>query len=276
VNLHQVDSAGHGSGTGAVYDTAIAQADHEIERLVDELRSRGEWSRTVLILLSDHSMDTTLMKTNLSSAFEGAGISGDDFVVVQNGSVDMAYLANRQSEGRFDLLRRMRASALATDGVNEALYREPNPEDGGTANTLDGAHPGWELAGPRTGDLVVTHDPGGAFTDPGSFDNPLVGNHGGPQTRDSFFAIAGGGPGVRSQTLSGFQDPLFDDTLLNPGQAENVDVAPTVMALFGLTAPTGNAGRFLSEAFDMRRIPGRGAPPRKGGGKPSAAGAATG
>ena len=36
------------------------QADHEIERLVGELRTRGEWERTVLILLSDHSMDTTV------------------------------------------------------------------------------------------------------------------------------------------------------------------------------------------------------------------------
>ena len=53
----------------------------------------------------------------------------------------------------------MRKRALATDGVNEALYREPNPEDGGDAHTLDGAHPGWRLAGGRTGDLFVTHDP---------------------------------------------------------------------------------------------------------------------
>ena len=260
VNLPQVDSAGHATGTGAAYDAAIMQADDEIERLVGELRARGEWQRTVLILLSDHSMDTTLQKTNLTSAFEDDGISGDDFVVVQNGSVDMVYLANRDAPGRFALLHRMRERALATDGVHEALYRAPNPEDGDGAHTLDGVHPGWRLAGPRTGDLVVTHDPAGAFSDPGSFDNPLAGNHGGPQTRDNFFAVIGGGPGVRSQTLSGSSDPLFDDTLANPGQAENVDVAPTVMGLFGLAAPRDSAGRFLSEAFDLAGVPGAGAP----------------
>jgi hypothetical protein len=123
------------------------QADDEIERLVGELRARGDWQRTVLILLSDHSMDTTLQKTNLTSAFEDDGISGDDFVVVQNGSVDMVYLANRNAPGRFALLHRMRERALATDGVHEALYRAPNPEDGEGAHTLDGAHPGWRLAG---------------------------------------------------------------------------------------------------------------------------------
>ena len=100
----------------------------------------------------------------------------------------------------------------------------------------------------------------GAFSDPGSFDNPLVGNHGGPQTRDNFFAVIGGGPGVRSQTLSGNQDPLFDDTLSKPGQAENVDVAPTVMRLFGMAAPSDSDGRFLSEAFDLGCVPGGGAP----------------
>jgi phosphonoacetate hydrolase len=260
VNLPQVDSAGHATGTGPGYDAAIMQADQEIGRLVSELRSRGEWERTVLVLLSDHSMDTTLQKTNLTSAFEGGGISGDDFVVVQNGSVDMVYLANRQAPGRFELLDRMRERALATDGVNEALYREPNPDDGRRAHTLDGTHPGWRLAGARTGDLVVTHAPAGAFSDPGSFDNPLAGNHGGPQTRDNFFAVTGGGPGVRSQTLLGSQDQFFDDTLANPGQAENVDVAPTVMGLFGLAAPRDSAGRFLSEAFDLCRIPGGGTP----------------
>jgi hypothetical protein len=260
VNLHQVDSAGHATGTGAAYDAAIKQADDEIARLVGELRSRGEWQRTVLILLSDHSMDTTITKTNLKGAFQSGGISPSDFVVVQNGSVDLVYLADRTSPNRFELLRRMRAQALATDGVNEALYREPNPADGGAANTLAGAHPSWHLDGPRTGDLVVTHDPGGAFSDPGSFDNPLTGNHGGPQTRDNFFAVIGGGDGVREQSLAGNRDVFFDDTLSNPGQAENVDVAPTVMGLFGLQPPRENAGRFLSEAFSLAVVAGAGAP----------------
>jgi hypothetical protein len=70
---------------------------------------------------------------------------------------------------------------------------------------------------------------------------------------------------VRNQTLSGTRDPLFDDTLSNPGQAENVDVAPTVMRLFGLAAPRDNSGRFLSEAFKLSAVPGKGAHPRGAG-----------
>jgi hypothetical protein len=265
VNLHQVDSAGHATGTGAAYEAAIGQADDEIARLVGELESRGEWQRSVLVILSDHSMDTTLVKTNLKSAFTGGGIAPDDFVIVQNGSVDLVYLANRTSPDRFELLKRMRAQALATGNVQEALYREPNPADGGSANTLAAAHPAWHLDGARTGDLVVTHKPGGAFTDPGSFDNPLTGNHGGPQTRDNFFAVIGGSGAVRSQSLAGNQDVFFDDTLSNPAQAENVDVAPTVMGLFGLGPPRDNSGRFLSEAFNLGALAGAGTPPARGG-----------
>ncbi len=54
----------------------------------------------------------------------------------------MVYLANRRSEGRHELLRRMREAALSTPGVAEAFYREPNPVDGGAANTLATARPG--------------------------------------------------------------------------------------------------------------------------------------
>ena len=187
-------------------------------------------------------------------------------MVVQNGSVDLVYLADRTSPNGSTCSSACAPEALATDGRrSEALYREPNPADGGTANTLAGAHPAWHLGGRRTGDLVVTHTPGGAFSDPGSFDNPLTGNHGGPQTRDNFFAVTSGGDAVRSQALAGNRDVFFDDTTSNPGQAENVDVAPTVMGLFGLQPPTDNAGRFLSEAFNLGAVPGAGTPPSAAG-----------
>ena len=62
VNLPQIDSAGHATGTGAAYDAAIAQADAELERFVTQQRSLGLWERTVMFVVSDHSMDTTPSK----------------------------------------------------------------------------------------------------------------------------------------------------------------------------------------------------------------------
>lgn len=265
VNLPEIDNAGHvfSTATGA-YAQAISDSDAQVQRLVEELRARGEWSRTVLILLSDHSMDTTLTKSSMDDAFPAAGIPKSDFMAVGKSSVDLIYLTNRASPARFEKLKRMRAAALATGNVSEALYREPNPLDGGVANTLDGRHPHWHAAGGRGPDLFLTHKPGGSFADPDPDDQPLPGHHGAPQTRDNFFAVIGGAEHVVRQDRRGTRAPDHDDTAANPGQAENVDVAATVMGLFGLAAPAQNEGRFLGEAFDGMRLPGRAAPARPG------------
>ena len=258
VNFPQIDSAGHATGTGSAYDQAIGLADQEIRRFVEHQREAGLWERTVMVLLSDHSMDTTPTKTALASRFSAAGIPSDSYEIVLNGSVEMIYLTDRASPGRFDLLKRMRAATMsgglpgAAPVIDEALYREPNPLDGGDAFTIDGAHPEWHASGPRTGDLFVTHMPGGAFSDPL---NPLPGNHGSPHTADNFFAVTGGGTLVRQQALAGQAAPRFEDRALNPGQAENVDVAPTVMRLLGRQAPANSSGRFLDEAFEASLVP---------------------
>ncbi|HEV2999159.1 MAG TPA: alkaline phosphatase family protein [Solirubrobacteraceae bacterium] len=251
VNLPTVDSAGHGTGTGAAYQQAIAQADAQLQRFVANQKELGLWGRTVMLVVSDHSMDTTLQKESLRLAFNAGGVADSEFLAVQNGSVDMVYLRDRDRPDRDAVLKEMRSIAAGTPGVDEALYRVPNPADGGAEHTLDAQHPGWRLAGERTGDLVVTHVEGGAFNEP----NPLVGNHGGPQTTDNTFAVISGGGQVRQQSLGGAVGPRFDDTLLNPGQAQNVDVAPTVMALFGLPAPADSEGRVLVEAFEPGALP---------------------
>jgi len=261
VNLPQIDSAGHATGAGSAYDTAIAQADGELKRFVDQQRALGLWERTVLFVVSDHSMDSTATKTSLTQRFRAAGIPDSDYLVVQNGSVDMVYLGDRQRPDRDAVLAKLRAAALAPalpgigqTEVDEALYLAPNGADGGAAHTLGAVHPGWRIAGERTGDLLVTHRTGGAFTDPA---NPLPGNHGGPLTSDNTFAVIGGGGIVRQQSLAGAVDARYDDTLRNPGQAQNVDVAPTALALLGRSAPRDNEGRVLTEAFEPGALPGR-------------------
>jgi hypothetical protein len=264
VNLHQVDRAGHVFGMGSSYDEAIALADDEIARLVGELRSRGEWERTVLVLLSDHSVDTIVRRVDLASLFADAGIPERDVRIVHPLGVSVAhvYLADRESPDRFALLQRMRAAALSSPDVAEALYRESNPMDGGVLRTVGFAHPDWHASHARSGDLLVLPAPGASFSD-ATLETPfdvLPGAHGASQTRDNFFAVVGGGPFVRQVTLDGQVGPLFDDTSLNSMQAENVDVASTVMGLFGLFAPRENQARFLSEAFDLAALPGGGAP----------------
>jgi predicted AlkP superfamily pyrophosphatase or phosphodiesterase len=248
VNFPTIDGAGHASGTeSGAYDQAIALMDTELQRFVANQKARGLWERTIMFVVSDHSMDTTLSsRPSLRQAFTLGGIPPNQVVVVQNGSVDMVYLADRQRPDRDAFLKRLRELSLQAANVDEALYRLPNAADGGAANTLDTVHPAWNIAGPRTGDLLVTQLEGGAFNEP----NPLVGNHGSPRTTDNTFAVISGGTQVRPQAIGGIVGARFDDTLLNPGSAENVDVAPTVLALLGRTPPAQSEGRVLTEAFD--------------------------
>lgn len=257
VNLPNVDNLGHILGGGTLgYDTAVNLADAQIRRLVTRLRSRGEWGRTILVILSDHAHDTTPQVTNLTGAIEAAGIPGNRFMVIDNGSADMVYLADRKSPGRHELLARMRKAILAAPGVTEALYRKPNPADGGHRFTIERAQPDWYAAGGRTGDILVTAEPGRRFSDPSVTSNPLPGNHGGWHTRDNTFLVASGGALVADANRSGAVDPRFSDTLQNPDQAENVDLAPTVLGAFGLLDPRGSDGRFLSEALRAAKLPG--------------------
>jgi hypothetical protein len=260
VNMPNVDNAGHAFGHRSTpYDTAVALADAEVERLVNLLKARGEWERTVLMLLSDHGHDTTPERTSGSDALSDAGIPAEAFTVVGNDSALGVYLNDRTDPGRFELLARMRQALLAEPGVDEALYREPNPADGGVAHTIDAVHPGWNAAGPRNGDLLVTHRPGGNFLDEGalSFPNVIPGNHGTSFTLDPFFALVSGSDQVVHMQRPGrVRDPRLSDTHINTDQAENVDVAATVMGLFGMFAPDRNAGRFLAEGLDIDRVPG--------------------
>jgi len=250
VNLPQVDSAGHAFGRQLpAYNLAIGQADAEIERLVSTLKSEGIWDRSVLVTLSDHSMDDTQTKVNMTGAFEDAGIPDGSYLAVSgsfgaNGSAEHVYLADRRSASRFALLKQLRDAAIATDGVGGAYYRRPNPLDGGKQHTLTRQQRSWHAAGRRTGDLLLTADPGAAFSDPSPATNPFPGHHGAPQTMDNFLAVSGGGPLVRQGIVAG------DGRRRNP---VNVDVAPTVMRLLGLRGPVDSRGRVL-KAFSRAKL----------------------
>jgi hypothetical protein len=242
VNLPQVDSAGHATGRGLIYDIAVTLADAEIQRLVDALKANGEWERSAIVITSDHSMDSTPTKVSLTGVIEDAGVPADAFTVVQNGSIDFVYLADRKAprKKRNKLLATMREAILGASGTAEALYRKPNRADGGRANTIRKVHRAWS-AGKRTGDIVATSDPGVAFSEPGLAENPLLGNHGAPQTQDNFMSVIGGWPKVKTGVVDGESKRAL---------IRNNDIAPTVMRLLGLNPPQKSVGRPIRAAFE--------------------------
>lgn len=247
VNLPQVDSAGHAAGpSSALYNDAIGMADTEIKRFIANQKALGLWRRTLMMIVSDHSMDDTplINKVSIADSLVAGGIAAERFEVVGNGSAAHVYLTERRARGAGALLERMRGVLTAVPGVDDVLYRRRNPADGGNRFALRRARPGWGLAGPRAGDIVLTTSPGIAVRDTSEIDSlpfdPVPGTHGGPQTADNSFLISGGHRAIRQDT--------------SRARVSNADVNPTAMALLGRRPARAVQGEFLDEAFRLRRL----------------------
>jgi predicted AlkP superfamily pyrophosphatase or phosphodiesterase len=252
VNFPDIDQTGHVSGAREAYETQIMRTDMQIQRFVENQKAQGLWGRTVIFFVSDHSMDTTPPNLQTNSLERVFGDDADAVEVVLNGSVDMVYLKDRNRPDRDALLKRLRDKAVAARLRRRGAVPPAEPARRRRPLHARRGPPGWHIAGERTGDLLVTAKTSQSFGEP---TNPLNGNHGAPTTLDHTFAIVSGGNQVRQQAIDGRQGDRFDDTLLNPQQAENVDVAPTVMALFGQAPPAQNQGRVLTEAFTPGTLP---------------------
>lgn len=265
-SLGDVDRVGHSDETGALptggppaaRTTALLSADAQIRRLTDQLVADGRWESTVLLITADHAMDWSLPNriVSLSPTFEADPALAGNVVIAQNGGAAMYALRGPDGELARDdaLLARMRAAAMATAGVSEALYTAPNRADGNRRHFVGAVHPDWALTGDRTGHLVVFVADGWRVTEPEPVSNPIPGNHGHVVTLPIPVAVAGGWPGIRQQTVT--PDEPLGPLDRDPVQAENIDVAPTAAWLLGLQGPAGGfTGRILREAFARRPDP---------------------
>jgi arylsulfatase A-like enzyme len=233
VNLSEVDRAAHGGGKDATAD-ARRHADAAIGRLVADLRARGRWKRSVLIVTADHGFDDVSPTAErpdpvviLSAAFEHAGLRG--LHVVGDGGAAHVYVdgvsPDATSAGNARrILVRAAAVAWRTTGVAEVVARLAVPG----VPLLGRVHPEWGLAHERAGDLLVTAAPGYHFVDP---PDPITerfrGNHGSPREQPIALVIAGG-------ALDGRFDPATPPTA--------ADIGATIGALLGLPTTRTIAG----------------------------------
>ena len=213
VNLGDCDRVGHSDLTGttlqAARQTALATVDHQVGRFVDMLRSSGRWRNSVVIVLADHSMDWSRPDrlVSLAPGFEADPLLAGNVQIADNGGADLCYWTG-PDDRRGEAVQRMRAVALATEGVHSAHV------------------PGDLRLGARAGDLVVYCRSGWRFSDPDMWSNPIPGNHGHPATEPIPFFVSGG-------------SPLVARGVSRTGAARTVDVAPTVGEVFGLGEPRG-------------------------------------
>lgn len=274
-NLGDIDRSGHVDATGATDAAAeqravIAQTDTLLGMLVEELRGRGLWEDTVLVLSSDHSMDWSVAgdpaaNVDVAGALEADPRTSGRFFVSNNGGAALVYLERPDARGAARLLVAAREVILGLDGVDEALYRVKNPRD--RRHHLGLVHPDWQLHGTdRAGELFVTMRAG--YRAGSVEDNPLPGNHGHAITRHITMLVTGGWDGLSTPRSIAPSDPgavderRLDDTAALPEQAEQVDLAPTFGWLLGVPDPGVSAGgrpqwqgRVLREAFARRPEP---------------------
>jgi hypothetical protein len=218
VNLGDVDRMGHADETGpldlrALRQVALADADRQVSRFVDLLKSSGRWKNSVVIVLADHSMDWSNpdQVISLTGPLEDDPFLAGRFAIASNGGADLLYWTGPAAD-RDRAVNRMRAIAADTPGVLSAHDRRLQ-------------HESLRL-GPEAGDVVVYCRSGWRFTEPDPSGNPIPGNHGHPATRPIPFFIGGGHPAVPRRTASS-------------ELARTVDVAPTVAALFEVGGPRG-------------------------------------
>jgi predicted AlkP superfamily pyrophosphatase or phosphodiesterase len=220
LNLSDVDRSGHAHGPeSAEYARAVEGADAAIARLVDALRARGRWKRSVLIVTADHGMCSVAPTPERPRPVISLARQIDaGMTVVADGRVEHVYADGPDAT---EALARAARVARATPGVAEVLARVAVP---GVA-ALAAAHPDWHLDHERTGELLLVAARGCQFVDPyDPVDAGLHGNHGGPAELSVPLFVTGGSATLRAAP---------PDTP-EPGL---VDVAPTIARLLGLRPP---------------------------------------
>ena len=172
----------------------------------------------MLILLSDHSMDTTPTQDQARERVRATPASPRPASSSSRTAASTWSTCRPHAPGASSCCKRMRAAALARRRPGGALPRAQPAPTAATTHTLDaGRIPAGTLAGPRTGDLVVTHKPGGAFTDPSlAAREPAAGQPRRPADARQLLRRAGGATIRPPAQPPGSARRCFDDTLPNP------------------------------------------------------------
>jgi predicted AlkP superfamily pyrophosphatase or phosphodiesterase len=253
-NLGDVDRTAHVYGPQSVQARkAILEADRQVARIVGALEDSGRWTRTILVVTADHgfsdvapALERPSPTLSFGRELRRAGIDGA--LAVANGRLGSVYLTatdpsrmpNAEEQA---LLERIRELALSQPEVSEALYRTPNPIDGGDEHTIRARHPDWKLAHPRIGELVLIAKPGHHFNDPvGTGTARMRGTHGGPEDRAIPLLWVGGTDRLPRSRIEGDAFPSA------------ADVGMTIRRLLGLAAPADRQGRPVPEPLRGRPL----------------------
>jgi arylsulfatase A-like enzyme len=263
--ITQPDGSQHTFGVGSPEALlTIRNDDRNIGLVLDKLEELGLLDQTNIFVVSDHGFGVDTFGVNLEKSLIDAGLkqsaTSADVVVASSSQAALIHVENRDAGKIQRIVRHLQkqpwTSALFTRGRRHGGEAEDTPYGfvPGTFS-LELIHQDNEERG---GDILVTFDwssDRNAFGVQGT-DSTLVSEATGPRSGNASGHGSMSPWTVRNTWLAWGVD--FKDAIVDRVPASNVDISPTIAAMFGL--PTeGFDGRVLREALaggvDHEKVP---------------------
>ena len=233
------DKAQHAAGVGSsLSDAAIKEADGQFGDLMRWLEKDGRAEDTDVIVASDHGYSTISETVNVEALVKEAGFPPESkaggVIVAQNGGAALFYTP----PGDIGTAQRLAAWLMAQPWCGTITASDAVA---GIPGTLPASLVGNQ--GPRAPELTVSFlwdsSPNGAGYDGRVYatgGQPGTGQHGSMSRHEMHNILFAGGPSFRSN--------LKLDT-----PSGNLDLAPTILRILGLSGDWGMHGRVLEEAL---------------------------
>lgn len=235
--INDPDGTAHTYGIAApMTRTALAQVDAGIGRIEDTLRAKGLLDHTNIVVTSDHGFSThggSLKLEDLVAPFAKTLADGSKDIVVAESAI---YLRSPNHDAPVAELVAM----LQKRPEIGAIFTRPPPgggPQGVVAGTLSYDLARWKHA--RAGDILVSAN----WSQPGETTDEGVAGHGSSSPYDIHNTLIAAGPDFRAGATSGVP-------------TGNVDVAPTLLFLSGVSIPAQMTGRVIREGLrDAPAVP---------------------
>ncbi|MGQ4832320.1 MAG: alkaline phosphatase family protein [Candidatus Asgardarchaeia archaeon] len=214
VNLPATDWTGHAYGPSSnEYAQIVENADHQIGRLVDYIKSNFSWTHTLFMVTADHGFsDTNPANVAMTVKTRWSAITVDHYAIEAGGRALYIYLKNPS-----DLDKAI--SDAWDSGIAKAVYSKWN-----TTALVNGTLSDIHLNTTFAGDLyVVLKDGYTAY-------NPSRGSHGGTDEQNIPLFIAGWNINKNSDL----------------DNARIIDLLPTALAFLGVHLPSYLDGHVLN------------------------------
>jgi arylsulfatase A-like enzyme len=241
--LSEPDNTQHVTGLGSATSLkAIKGSDDNLARVLKELAARGVRDKTDVFVISDHGFSTILRRLDIADVLNKAGFhavreftqppGNGDIMVIGNGGTVLLYVIGHDPK----LTQKIAGFLQTQDFAGVIFTREPMAGtftlDQVRINTADAPDIAMSLR--WTGDKNAAGIAGSIPSD--TWYGPGQGIHSSLSPFDMRNTLVAAGPDFRHG-------------LINELPSGNIDLAPTILHVLGVSAPERMDGRVLVESL---------------------------